>query len=185
MSSQELHVDFPPCILRFLEEVMDENALNDLQIKELRSAQQRVWLLEGFNFNVDFLPLEWRHALELGRNRLVAREWKASSCWWNLNHNQLTRDKGEAGISDVEMLARSEVAGYRIARQALTQMHIPNVLHFSLDSDVGGGSENPWAIFGYVGPDSSVFDNSAEDHTWMDGMVKTRLEFGFEEPHPR
>lgn len=182
MPGQSSNDGLPKCILDFLGEKLGADALSKMKVAELKSAQQRVWALETFPLQ-DSPQQEWAEALKLGKNRIIARQWKASSCWWNLNNNQ---DKSGACCIEVEALARSEVAGYRIARQALPEMHIPAVLHFSLDRGVGQRIDSPWAILSYVGPKSTVFDGGCmENRTWMDGMVKTRFEFGFEEPHPR
>jgi hypothetical protein len=162
----------PSGISNFLEATLGADAVSAMTTKELRSAQQRVWILENINGSQNLYR----------NNRLVARQWKASSCWWNLNNNQQCRSADE-----IKRLARSEVAGYRIARQALPEIHVPTVLHFLLDSESQcSNDDDAWAILAYVGPQSEFFDKDVkEDLTWINGMVKTRFEFGFEEPHPR
>lgn len=178
--------ELPKDILNFLTGILGDDALTDLKVKECKSAQQQVWILEGIHRRRNSLPEEWMEALKMGNNHLVVRQWKASSCWWNLNSNQPGQKEGQNVANEVDTLAASEVSGYRIARKALPLIHIPSVLHYSLDSDLAQRDDRPWAILAYVGPDSAVFDqNCHEDHSWMDSMVKTRFEFGFEEPHPR
>ena len=180
----------PAHIFKHLESVLGAPCLLDLKVGDLKSAQQKVWLLENVKAaTLESLPQAWQTALETGNNRLVVRQWKASSCWWNLNRNQsVDEDAFQARV----LLARSEVAGYRISRTALPKINIPDILYFSHDdfdkkSNIQQNiSENPWAILAYVGHDSALFDAEWKpDHSWMEGMVKNRFEFGFDEPHPR
>lgn len=176
-------------ILEHLVSLFGSPCSQDLKVICLKSAQQQVWLLENLQVYSDNLPQSWRAALKIGNNRLVARQWKASSCWWNLNRNQA--DSIDAMQSRIA-LARSEVAGYRIARTALPKVNIPDVLYFSHDvidiepNQQQQPDEHPWAILTYVGHDSTLFESEQmPDHSWMEGMVKSRFEFSFEEPHPR
>ena len=53
----------------------------------------------------------WRDCLFQGRNRLVIRQWRGGSQWWNLHQNR-----------SVQTMATNEVQGYRWARQALQRM---------------------------------------------------------------
>lgn len=136
-----------------------------------------------------------------GDNRLVVRIWKGGSRWWNLNHHnhsscrRVTGDKTIAGtiIRDsndddddgVIHLARSEVAGYRVARQALmhhghgNNITIPRILYFSLEHHEENASrkrpmkekagcddkEHPrvWAVFEYVGTQSTALFGGCDD----------------------
>ncbi|CAB9503673.1 expressed unknown protein [Seminavis robusta] len=170
----------PEYVVSHLSTILGSEVVESANFVELKSAQQRVWIVDQVQKPSSKMGSgEWERALHVGRNKLVLRLWKASSCWWNLNRcNQ----------NQVAELARSEVAGYRIAHRALS-IHIPFVLYFSHDNNANDKSEkdeHPWAILSYVGPDSLLFhENWQMDTTWMDGMVKTRLEFGFDEPHPR
>lgn len=182
----------PSHVIDFLRDLLGSQAWSKVEIMEAKSAQQQVWILSHLqttSAGQESLTQEWQEALTLGSNHLVIRQWKASSCWWNLNRNQQNNSHRSA-VESLELLAKSEVAGYRIARQALfTKIHIPAVLHFSHDNRLPKKKDsetNPWAIFSYVGPNCTLFHETwMHDETWMDGMVKSRFEFGFEEPHPR
>jgi Phosphotransferase enzyme family len=113
------------------------------RIEQAKSAQQQVLLVAA------------------ARRNVAVRRWKGGSRWWNLH---------QAGHP--EQLARSEVAGYRIARRCLGQsIRIPEVLHFD--------RTDLWAVLEHVGDIESL------DDAWTAGMIKTRMEFGFLEPHPR
>lgn len=188
----------PSHIYLYLTTLLGSTALAGLTVTSAKSAQQQVWILSGLSFissscddNEDVLIEEWKSALQLGKNRVVIRQWKASACWWNLNRNH---QQGMTNIEDdgIHVLARSEVEGYRIAQKALSNIYIPSVLYFSGDGKTDPtcrtyNSERPWAIFSYVGRNSSLFglNDWKPDEYWMDCMVKNRFEFGFEEPHPR
>jgi len=97
-------------------------------------------------------------------------------------------------------IARSEMAGYRIARRALPDINVPDVLYFSHDSNNNSSeqqqehdlnsskNDKPWSVLAYVGEKSMLFNtttNFGPDNSWMETMVKTRREYGFDEPHPR
>ena len=180
----------PDHIFSHLEFVLGAQNLVDLRVFDLKSAQQQVWMLSNIKYPSQPLPQAWQTALETGNGRLVVRQWNASSCWWNLNRNQPGSE--DAFLARVS-LARSEVAGYRISRTALYEVNIPDVLHFSHEDfdnirnhQPSIIDNNPWAVLAYVGHDSAHFNSEWKpDHYWMNGMVKDRFEFGFQEPHPR
>ena len=123
------------------------------------SAQQKVWILrvpQGEN-------AEWQPALKEGNHHIVIRLWKSSCNWWNCNYQP---------DPEIQRLATSEAAAYRIAHRVLSHLRIPRVLHFESEQTL------PWAIFEYV--DSQVCATS-----FLDSMIPVRHEFGFDEPHPR
>ena len=175
------------------------------EITRAKSAQQQVFVLRFSNQNVSSNSQEenndWTTAMNCGKKRLVLRIWKGGSRWWNLNRNE----------SPLE-LARAEIMGYRVARNAL-EIHrssvsssneqndsadadttswvpkIPRVMHFS---EAVKSSSLPccWAILEYVGADednflATTFFTMKIDRSYLHGMIKIREEFGFEEPHPR
>jgi hypothetical protein len=176
----------PEAILSFLRSNLGPKFLVS-NVRQAKSAQQRVLILQCNNNDGDCSSTpsdssEWKRALQTGQNRIVVRIWKGSARWWNLHSN-------EPGTGVVRM-ARAEVAGYRMARNALaeTALHIPTILYFSHDKDtVQNYADPPWAILSYVGPESIFFDGDQRVHDtrWADCMVKIRREFGFDEPHPR
>ena len=225
----------PEHIVNFVESVASlpgQRAIVSV-IEEVKSAQQLVYVLSidfhgtctGTNVQStrvagsnraatdtahDFISdssASFQRALVDGSNKLIVRIWKASARWWNLNNNDASC--GERGVIG---MARSEVAGYRMARAAIaaasssSKIIIPDVLYFSHDyrkHGVGGTSDNrnnndgrrqPWAIMTYVGDGSSYLSDSDSSNShgcWVcDGqfvkdMIKTRHEYGFNEPHPR
>eukprot|EP00980_Cylindrotheca_fusiformis_P015454 scaffold4345_cov125-Cylindrotheca_fusiformis.AAC.2 len=133
----------------------------------------------------------WANCLTNGCNRLVVRLWKGGSNWWNLNRNQ-----------DPTILARSEIMGYQLSYQAFvkqreatttTTLTIPRILHYELSPAANKGKEgiahSAWAVLEYVGPHSTKFGTANRyyyyDDSYLEGMVKVRHEFGFDEPHPR
>jgi hypothetical protein len=184
------------------------------EIKQAKSAQQEVYILrfapeeskqgspktKTIIHTHDKSPIhstemqsqdnQWAEGLQNGHNRLVLRIWRGGSQWWNLYQN-----------SSPESLAQQEIMGYNVARQAFMrqsqskehQIHIPHVLYVSWDcSNDGDGASSassssfvPWAILEYVGPESLFLEVSQVDDFYLDGMIKSRMEFGFEEPHPR
>ena len=194
-------------------------------VEPCKSAQQQVWIVslsscpslngviktvndEGNNNSIS---LEWKQALQRGRNKVVVRLWKAGARWWNLHQND-----AQSNDDPTLSLAQSEVAGYRIARLAFTRngdgdqlgpttnsAYIPRVLEYcesgTKDSETEHGvtvSRYCWAIIEYVGPHSALFCHGDVetvandvcchyDDSFVTGMVKTRSEFGFDEPHPR
>jgi thiamine kinase-like enzyme len=185
----------PQHILDYLQSRLGVDSLANLSIVSAKSAQQQVWILSNLLSadETSYLPPDWNNALHVGQNRLVVRQWKASSCWWNLNRNHQTTE-------EIESLARSEIAGYRIAQKVLSAIHIPSILYFSAENNPPSScqqeqqqqvlQQHPWAILSYVGEDSLIFhkitsDDWKLDESWSNGMVKTRFEFGFQEPHPR
>lgn len=230
-------------------------------------------------------------ALRAGKNRLVLREWKRGACWWNLNANHGSRylnsgndaedstrpvldSLDDAGMATSDQgksksassMARAEVAGYRLAKLALShvddysfkkylpnidpggdsaciendnkdkdQIYIPEVLYFSHDrcnaQHIDDRSQNknwPWALLSYFDSDNTSMNTTqhhehlevvvdcesrGDNNHWSTNlkfvkgianqtmtrssrkyhpcrhfsstMIKTRHEFGFDEPHPR
>eukprot|EP00547_Thalassionema_nitzschioides_P004280 CAMPEP_0194221758 /NCGR_PEP_ID=MMETSP0156-20130528/31284_1 /TAXON_ID=33649 /ORGANISM="Thalassionema nitzschioides, Strain L26-B" /LENGTH=423 /DNA_ID=CAMNT_0038952277 /DNA_START=30 /DNA_END=1301 /DNA_ORIENTATION=+ len=163
-----------------------------LSIKEAKSAQQKMWILKlSLKADKSSSTLRsscgdskaWKECLQRGQNRLVVRQWQGGSRWWNLHSNQ-----------DPKILAKAEVFGYRSARQSLTKAHgegekqwivvIPRLLYY-YDAE-SNNDELPCAIFEYVGMHSTCFDSHRRyDDSYVTEMIKTRHEFGFDEPHPR
>mmetsp|Transcript_12303 Transcript_12303/g.18880 ORF Transcript_12303/g.18880 Transcript_12303/m.18880 type:complete len:441 (-) Transcript_12303:109-1431(-) len=163
-----------------------------LSIQEAKSAQQKVWIVQ-FQIKPDIASSlsqstnhdgkAWKEFLQSGENRLVVRQWRGGCRWWNLHRNQ-----------DPKILAKAEAFGYRFARQSLTETSraqkkspsvvIPRILYFNTkESD---GDEFPWAVLEYVGINSTCFDGDyLYDDSYLTRMIKTRHEFGFDEPHPR
>jgi len=206
----------PKEVLEYLGTQIGSLAVKSIRVQELQSAQHQVLLLQFShlsknNNNGNNSPTvalcddddddAWNQALMNGSGRLIVRIWEGSSRWWNL-HNQ---EEATATVTELSLqeLARSEVAGYRIARRAFQQtcdysdaIRIPAVLAFSLElSEVTGvvvqsvGSRC-WAVMEYVGQQSTHFgqstsNNNKWDDSWSTGMIKVRDEFGFTEPHPR
>ena len=166
----------PTVVVDYLAGLLGNEVLKGLRATGVKSAQQRVWIVE-FSSSDDWsptenLPLDWRNALQEGNNRIVIRLWRGGARWWNLNND----DKSRVGA-----LARAETKAYQIARKALPDLHIPRLLHAKLTSN-----PFPWAVFSYVGYDSTYYHHRfAPNRYWIDGMVKIRHEFGFDEPHPR
>ncbi|CAJ1938058.1 unnamed protein product [Cylindrotheca closterium] len=166
-----------------------KNEYSFVSAQEAKSAQQRVIIIEvdrKAESTVDTTSVideKWSDCLKKGKNRLAVRIWKGGSNWWNLNRNQ-----------DPVEIARQEIRGYQIARQAFQEhqssnITIPRVLHYQLNDQNTSSSSGRhcWAVLEYVGLHSTSFD---ENHrlpvsSYLDGMVKVRHEFGFDEPHPR
>lgn len=191
-------VSLPPAVLNHLRSAVGDAAVSNARIEEAKSAQQRVFIV-SFDANQCHihhdLSLQWRDALERGSYNIVVRLWIGSARWWNLHCSSLLNDeKQDDRTAGVLILARAEVAGYRIARTALAgalhhcHLDIPHVLHFSHDSKKCEEKQQPWALMSYVGPKSTFFNDSKHIiHTdeWLDGMIPIRHEWGFDEPHPR
>jgi hypothetical protein len=161
--------NFPEGALLYLEQKLCSDALKDIYIEEAKSAQQKVWIL-----SLKTRPLVDRdsplsQALESGRHCLVVRQWRGSARWWNLNSNE----------ESAESLAKAEAEAYRIAYKALPNLNMPILIHFE------AANPYPWAISSYVGERSTHFDANAYTTEWIEGMIKARPEFGFDEPHPR
>jgi len=168
MASSISDSTIPAYIIQFLKKEFGEGIVANGKAQEMQSAQQEVWILS----NVPVAE-KWMEALETGNHHVVVRCWKGASRWWNLNNHH---------SDGVQVLALAEIAGYRVAHTALhgNTLQIPQVIFASFED------EFPWAIFTYVGPKSLCFTQIMEhDNYWFEGMVKVRLEFGFEEPHPR
>lgn len=150
---------------------------------------------------------EWKEALDDPTSReskLIIRRWLRTCRWWNLHADHSSTTDGAASasasasfsainvgadafqtrpktLSTVDMAAW-EIAGYRVARCALDRK-VPRVLYSSLDddnvrNDDGALARVPWAVLEYI-PTEMAYNG------WIDGMVKVRHEFGFDEPHPR
>lgn len=96
------------------------------------------------------------YAVTFSDRKIVVRLYKGGSKWSHLN-------RPTDIISD-------ELRGYRIAQNFLA--NIPSVLYESLQPQ-------PWAILDFIVPTENL------NNYWTQSMVKTRLEFGYEEPHPR
>ena len=192
MSKEGGITDFPQQILQYLHENHSELIDNGYSIEELRSAQQKMWTVR-FALPQQNMgnPLQsngdkkWFDlVVRTGGSRIIVRQWRGSSRWWNLNNNQME--------SSPKRLARAEVAAYQLARKALSHLGLPQVLHFQDDfgqtQSLTSDSQYPWAIFSYVGAHSIHFcskDRFEYSTQWIDQMVKVRHEFGFDEPHPR
>jgi hypothetical protein len=188
-------------------------------VQEIPSAQQRVLVLQYYcssqeeddtttkqqNGTKDHQQLGddcWNAALEAGRQHAVLRIWKGVKRWWNLNHvAPATVDQEHQ--ERLQNMARQEIWGYRMARQAFhhhhhrslhgTNLRIPTVLYFSLEHDDNNNNNNnnnhkeePWALLEYVGEQSTLFGTArVHDPFWTQSMIPMRDEFGFVEPHPR
>ena len=135
-------VSLPPSVLNHLRSALGSEAVSSARIEEAKSAQQRVFIV-SFDAsqcrNYHDLSPQWRDALERGSYTIVVRLWIGSARWWNLHCSDIFNDEKQDDETGVLMLARAEVAGYRIARTALTDalhchLEIPHVLHFSHDS---------------------------------------------------
>jgi hypothetical protein len=161
----------------------DKIALKDdlVVVNEAKSAQQTVLIVTiatsstTVTIHDDLEHDAWRLALDRGMNKLVVRLWNGSARWWNLHQNS------ESGLDGI---ARAEIAGYRLARLALShkrQPYIPQLLHWATSYQ----GHRPWAIFEYVGEDSGLFQEDLYDESWLHSMVQHRNEFGYDEPHPR
>lgn len=177
----------PPSIVSHLQSVLGDYAVANARIREAKSAQQQVFIVT-LSPDDSCRPCQWQQALQSGCYNIVVRIWKGSARWWNLHSSHALSEFNESTEPGVLLLARAEVAGYRMARDALdnsSQLEIPQVLYFSHDSK-DCVEKQPWAIMSYVGPDSEFFDSrSTPTNEWTDGMIKVRSEFGFDEPHPR
>lgn len=152
-----------------------------ISVEPAKSAQQEVFLLQMDVKNTKVrIDQEWDDCLKTGKNRLVVRIWKGGSNWWNLNSNQ-----------DPRVLSRSETMGYKIAHESFvandtSDVLVPRVLHYE-SGDGQSSLHFAWAVLEYVGPHSMKFerDEMLFDASYLEGMVKVRHEFGFDEPHPR
>ena len=176
-------------------------------VDEVKSAQQQVFILSlCFETETDDCSLREEEvvsssgnentrntgsknhaAIAKGRSKIVARVWKGSARWWNLNTNDASGTM--RGMIDI---ARSEIAGYRMARAAMSASYasantgasspendeviIPEVIYFSCDYRGTKANnvvetvehrqkeeENPWAILSYVGEDSCYFQGDCND----------------------
>jgi hypothetical protein len=152
-------------------------------VEESKSAQQQVLILSlaaenDTSASPEQLDDDWKDSLQRSHQRIVVRIWKAGSRWWNLHQN-----------TNTQSLARAEIHGYRLARRAFlltadnTQVYIPRILHYQEGNN--SSNNHPWALIEYVGPQSILFDKYEYDHSWVEGMITIRNEFGFDEPHPR
>jgi thiamine kinase-like enzyme len=196
-------------------------------ITEAQSAQQRVLLLsvtardgpysdESEDAQLSHSP----HPPRMVDTKLVVRIWKGGSRWWNLH---------QPTAAAVQALARSEIAGYRVARHCLRRsvpdpdtitttttttthhqrnchelntptttvdchggdpspthrpaLRIPRVRYECLPEPQrdAAGNAAPWAVLEYIGADGDL----STDDSWITGMIRTRTEFGLDEPHPR
>jgi len=82
-------------------------------------------------------PLKW--ALKDGNDRIVLRIWNGGASWWNLNSNC---------YQTCTKIAKSEVAGYRVARRALLMytQHCMKVGHFKTEQQIESTSWNPTQV---------------------------------------
>lgn len=191
-SDNETRLLLPTAIQNHLSSVLGDDAVANATIREAKSAQQQVFIVSLLPDSCQSThPVCWQEALQTGRHHIVVRIWKGSARWWNLHSSYALSEFNESDKEPgVVLLARAEIAGYRVARKALvdTQLEIPQVLYFSHDSKECTEQQTPWAIMSYVGPDSAFFfDSPCIEPTdeWVTGMIKVRPEFGFDEPHPR
>lgn len=161
-------------------------------VQTLPSAQQVMWLVKRIGETTTAVPASDSTSLTApleSSSTWIIRQWKSSSTWWNLHQNS----------HQVQEMARSEVAGYTVARQLLVVgdeidprtsngVFVPRVLrihsstgtsHQKPDQD----PDSPWAVLEYIEekPDS----DSQDCGTWRSSMIHHRLEYGFMEPHPR
>lgn len=173
-------------------------------VEEVKSAQQLVYIITlrfdeaGGSRQEEASPpphgspnqasSPLQRVLLSGGSKIVARVWKGSARWWNLNTNDACTQSG------VVNMARSEIAGYRMARAAISasrayadaskasreneMIDIPEVIYFSCDYRVEkadnakktgdhrqeeGELEYPWAILSYVG-DGCCYFQSGDKH---------------------
>lgn len=148
--------NLPDFIRDALHEVFpgNNNNNNSFHIVQVpRSAQQKVWILRVHSEH---------------NNMIVIRMWTGSCNWWNCNTPTTQQQQ--------QRLAQSEITAYRTAREHLSALHIPRVLHFVAHHDP------PWAILEYV---HSPDDKHHNHNSWVNSMIPVRHEFGFDEPHPR
>jgi hypothetical protein len=218
MSTRDSRTSCPTEILEFLSTKVGAQAVQHVQIQELQSAQQQVLLLSLSNeHSCETEDPEWKQALEAGRNRLIVRIWKGASRWWNLHQQQPEQLQPSSALApeeeqelcavatadrvlpSVHRLARSEVAGYRVARLALhssttddsdensNSLRIPTVLAFSLElSDNNDDTDDavkkscastwsttryPWAVMEYVGAQSTLYDADSGRLLWDDSWT--------------
>ena len=117
------------CPQNILNEIEKRTGTRIVEMEECKSAQQQVWIIT----TVKEQASEWEDVICAGQNRLVVRVWKGGCQWWNLHQN----------LSPHE-LAQTELLGYQLGRQALTErgVTIPRVL-FSQSSNT---KECPWAV---------------------------------------
>lgn len=190
------------CLIQFKNFLQKETkgAYDIKHVETLKSAQQRVLVVKVTTScvagRVDEKPIA--KALQDGNGCLILRIWKGGARWWNLNSNT---------EGSVLTLAKSEIAGYRIARYIFEYQYslfrknstrlrilIPEVLYFNSDkgsdkeNDCSDQNENPWAILSYAKQNTWLRDGNGTFDFCTDfvtKMVKVRKEFGFDEPHPR
>jgi Phosphotransferase enzyme family len=219
----------PLHIACFLQEIFsrDEDPTGDAaecaiiqSVQQVQSAQQRVWIVTVQKSDQYTRLQTWSEALENGNHRLVVRQWRGASRWWNLHHPSAVpavpaSSEPECNVLEsverrvaLNHIARQEVWGYKTARRVFKGgstaqvIRIPHLLHFQplVESDTAKDGRNlaqtdelgplqyPWAVLEYVGPESTTYseDKDTQPNTdWINGMVRIRHEFGFDEPHPR
>jgi Phosphotransferase enzyme family len=145
----------PLHIACFLEEILshDRDKRRDAEsviqsVQEVKSAQQRVWIVTVQKSHQCNRLQTWSEALENGNHRLVVRQWRGASRWWNLHHSYTVPAVTAASepeyhvVESVERrialnhIAQQEVWGYKSARDVFLQgstacvIRIPQVLHF-------------------------------------------------------
>ena len=126
-------------------------------------------------------------------------------------HSDVTHPPEEDHLTTLKM-AKAEVDGYRLSRLALkdsdSHVQIAEVLYFSHDErcptalNIASSSSSyengerkdrndfiePWAVLSYYSDsDATVIRdlNQKPCYHYPTTMIKTRYEFGFDEPHPR
>lgn len=166
------------------------------------------------SLSVSISTSDWAHALESGGNKLVLRVWKGGSRWWNLNRNENPRILAEAEVEGYLVARLSFARTHETNPCDLPIIPRVLHFHPGSKSNESSSSleEDPcWALLEYVGPNetdclgvsmkyekdkgnkesarcdqrSSSFRRTIMDRSYLEGMIKTRMEFGFEEPHPR
>ena len=135
-------------------------------ITQCHSAKQEVLLLTTTNTNTPF-----EESLQKNNRNIIVRKYKSTATYWNL--------QGTLNIENPPTLKDRETRAYTIARSVFndSKIVIPEVLHVD-DKDNA-------VVFEYVGSSSSYFVGGDFDDSMVRNMIKTRLEFGFDEPHPR
>jgi thiamine kinase-like enzyme len=108
-------------------------------------------------------------ALQCGNHKLILRVWKKGARWWNLNMNHTQTSSSSCATTTLSM-AKSEVAGYRLAKLAMdhhleqanssnsgkkknkiiASAHVPHVVYFSHDNgNINNTTDDSWALFSY------------------------------------
>lgn len=111
-------------------------------------------------------------ALQCGNHKLILRVWKKGARWWNLNMNHTQTSSSSSSPTTTLSMAKSEVAGYRLAKLAMDHhleqtnnnssgkmnnkinkrvgTHVPHVVYFSHDNgNTTNTTDDSWALFSY------------------------------------